>query len=222
MSLTAKHLASVVSTGKGRGVSNRSRCKTASASGATGNTQYVRKHILDLAPYTPIVPFEVLSGKDPAHRSSRFAFLLFSLAHGVDPTLSDVVLLGPFPPTPPSVVAEQLGRAPEDIVKLDANENPYGPPPGIFFIAFSIHAVSQSNRPRSLETDRACARFFHAEVAEALASLRFPHIYPDPESRGLRKALVRTPPPAHPPQPLSFHFHFVVLSEICTSLTCSI
>jgi histidinol-phosphate aminotransferase len=67
---------------------------------------------LDLAPYTPIVPFEVLS--------------------------------------------EQLGRSPEDIVKLDANENPYGPPP---------------------------------EVAEALSSLRFPHIYPDPESRALRKAL---------------------------------
>ena len=44
----------------------------------------------------------------------------------------------------------------EDIVKLDANENPYGPPP---------------------------------EVNEALGNMRFPHIYPDPESRVLRKAL---------------------------------
>lgn len=38
------------------------RCRAAN----TSNSQYVRKHILDLAPYTPIVPFEVLSGKPPA------------------------------------------------------------------------------------------------------------------------------------------------------------
>jgi histidinol-phosphate aminotransferase len=86
--------------------------RAADASSAPANARFVRKHIVDLAPYTPIVPFEVLS--------------------------------------------EQLGRAPEDIVKLDANENPYGPPP---------------------------------EVSEALASLKFPHIYPDPESRALRAAL---------------------------------
>ncbi len=44
-------------------------------------------HIADMAPYTPIAPFEVLS--------------------------------------------RQLGRAPEEIVKLDANENPYGPHPAV-------------------------------------------------------------------------------------------
>ncbi len=66
----------------------------------------------------------------------------------------------------------------EDIVKLDANENPYGPPP---------------------------------EVLKALGSLKFPHIYPDPESRQLRATLARnhsipmdqilvnTPPPPPPP-----------------------
>ncbi|CAI7813527.1 unnamed protein product, partial [Closterium sp. NIES-53] len=75
-------------------------------------TEFVRPHLLRLKPYTPIVPFEVLSA--------------------------------------------QLGRAPEDIVKLDANENPYGPPP---------------------------------EVREALGSLSFPHVYPDPESRQLRALL---------------------------------
>lgn len=76
------------------------------------NSRFVRKHILNLEQYTPILPFEILS--------------------------------------------EQYGRAPADIVKLDANENPYGPPP---------------------------------EVATALSTLRFPHIYPDPESRRLREAL---------------------------------
>lgn len=48
---------------------------------------FLRPHLLKLAAYTPIEPFEVLSAK--------------------------------------------LGRAPEDIVKLDANENPYGPPPEV-------------------------------------------------------------------------------------------
>lgn len=79
---------------------------------ACSPTQFLRPHLLQLAPYTPIEPFEVLSAR--------------------------------------------YGRSPQDIVKLDANENPYGPPP---------------------------------EVREALANMPFPHIYPDPETRRLRKAL---------------------------------
>lgn len=75
-------------------------------------TQFLRPHLLKLAAYTPIEPFEVLS--------------------------------------------KRYGRDPQDIVKLDANENPYGPPP---------------------------------EVRQALANMPFPHIYPDPETRQLRKAL---------------------------------
>jgi hypothetical protein len=75
-------------------------------------TQFLRPHLLKLAPYTPIEPFEVLSAR--------------------------------------------YGRSPQDIVKLDANENPYGPPP---------------------------------EVLQALSSMPFPHIYPDPETRQLRAAL---------------------------------
>ena len=47
----------------------------------------VRSHIAALEPYTPILPFEVLS--------------------------------------------ERLGRRPDEIIKLDANENPYGPSPGV-------------------------------------------------------------------------------------------
>ncbi|KAL0296946.1 UNVERIFIED_CONTAM: Histidinol-phosphate aminotransferase, chloroplastic [Sesamum radiatum] len=65
--------------------------------------------------------------------------------------------LSPYQPILPfEVLSTRLGRKPEDIIKLDANENPYGPPP---------------------------------EVFEALGSMRFPYIYPDPESRRLRAAL---------------------------------
>ncbi|TVU28197.1 hypothetical protein EJB05_19706 [Eragrostis curvula] len=77
----------------------------------TGDS-FIRHHLRSLAPYQPILPFEVLSAR--------------------------------------------LGRKPEDIIKLDANENPYGPPP---------------------------------EVATALGNLKFPYVYPDPESRHLRAAL---------------------------------
>lgn len=72
----------------------------------------IRSDLKDMEPYTPIVPFEVLS--------------------------------------------ERLGRLPSDITKLDANENPYGPSP---------------------------------MALEAIASGNWYHIYPDPDSRTLRKAL---------------------------------
>ncbi|KAM1514619.1 hypothetical protein COP2_014084 [Malus domestica] len=67
--------------------------------------------------------------------------------------------LSPYQPIFPfEVLSTRLGRKPEDIIKLDANENPYGPPP---------------------------------EVFEALGALKFPYIYPDPESRRLRAALAK-------------------------------
>eukprot|EP00238_Polyblepharides_amylifera_P006122 CAMPEP_0196574294 /NCGR_PEP_ID=MMETSP1081-20130531/4043_1 /TAXON_ID=36882 /ORGANISM="Pyramimonas amylifera, Strain CCMP720" /LENGTH=371 /DNA_ID=CAMNT_0041892277 /DNA_START=172 /DNA_END=1287 /DNA_ORIENTATION=- len=84
----------------------------AQSSESATSADFVRPHLKNLAAYTPIEPFEVLSAK--------------------------------------------LGRAPEDIIKLDANENPYGPPP---------------------------------EVLAALASMAYPHIYPDPENRQLRARL---------------------------------
>jgi len=67
--------------------------------------------------------------------------------------------LPPYTPIEPfEVLSARLGRDPSQIVKLDANENPYGPLP---------------------------------VVREALGKLDFPHIYPDPESRALRKSLAR-------------------------------
>jgi histidinol-phosphate aminotransferase len=67
--------------------------------------------------------------------------------------------LPPYTPIEPfEVLSERVGRDPSQIVKLDANENPYGPLP---------------------------------IVREALGKLDFPHIYPDPESRLLRKSLAK-------------------------------
>src|SRR5574339_496399 len=67
--------------------------------------------------------------------------------------------LPPYIPIEPfEVLSARIGRVPAQIVKLDANENPYGPLP---------------------------------IVREALGKLDFPHIYPDPESRALRKSLAR-------------------------------
>ena len=62
------------------------------------------------------------------------------------------------PIEPFEVLSKRLGRQPADIVKLDANENPYGPP---------------------------------EEVLQALGSMPFPNIYPDPETRQLRAALAQ-------------------------------
>jgi histidinol-phosphate aminotransferase len=65
--------------------------------------------------------------------------------------------LPPYTPIEPfEVLSTRIGREPSQIVKLDANENPYGILPA---------------------------------VRQALAEMDFPHIYPDPESRVLRKSL---------------------------------
>jgi histidinol-phosphate aminotransferase len=67
--------------------------------------------------------------------------------------------LPPYTPIEPfEVLSVRIGRDPSQIVKLDANENPYGPLP---------------------------------VVRAALGNLDFPHIYPDPESRALRKSLAK-------------------------------
>ena len=69
----------------------------------------------------------------------------------------DIATMEPYTPIFPfDVLAERLGRTPDEIIKLDANENPYGPSP---------------------------------KVKLALANLEYTHIYPDPESRVLRRGL---------------------------------
>ncbi|GAY39651.1 hypothetical protein CUMW_046070 [Citrus unshiu] len=78
--------------------------------------------------------------------------------------------LKPYQPILPfEVLSIQLGRKPEDIVKIDANENPYGPPPEASYLQHLSSFL----------------------VREALGQLKFPYIYPDPESRRLRAALAK-------------------------------
>ena len=87
-----------------------------------------------------------------AHAAAAMA--RFNAVHLIRP---DVATMEPYAPIFPfEVLAARLNRKKEDLVKLDANENPYGPAPG---------------------------------VPAALSSLRYAHIYPDPESRALRAAL---------------------------------
>ena len=69
----------------------------------------------------------------------------------------NIAQMEPYIPIVPfEVLSQRLGRDPQDIVKLDANENPYGPSP---------------------------------KALAALASGKYFHIYPDPESNELREAL---------------------------------
>jgi histidinol-phosphate aminotransferase len=67
--------------------------------------------------------------------------------------------LPPYTPIEPfEILSARIKRDPSQIVKLDANENPYGVLPA---------------------------------VRKALAEMDFPHIYPDPEARALRKSLAQ-------------------------------
>jgi len=86
----------------------------ATVSDVTGSARFVRSHLRELAPYTPIEPFDVLS--------------------------------------------ERLGRAPEEIVKLDANENPYGPPPEVVQVGAGLpftacHSSQFTNSGKAVQNE---------------------------------------------------------------------
>ena len=67
--------------------------------------------------------------------------------------------LPPYQPIEPfEILSQRLGLPMDRIIKLDANENPFGPSP---------------------------------QARQAIANLSFPHIYPDPENRALRKGLAQ-------------------------------
>lgn len=86
---------------------------------------FIRPDIAGMEPYTPIVPFEVLS--------------------------------------------ERLGRRPEDIVKLDANENPYGPSPRVQEALASAPYVHIYPDPQSTALRQALASQTGVPVENLLA-----------------------------------------------------
>jgi hypothetical protein len=90
---------------------------------------FIRPHLLKLAPYTPIEPFEVLSAK--------------------------------------------LGRRPEDIVKLDANENPYGPPPEVLAALGSLQFPHIYPDPESRKLRAALAEWNDVPIEHLLVRHTF-------------------------------------------------
>jgi histidinol-phosphate aminotransferase len=87
----------------------------------------IRPNIANLKPYTPILPFEILS--------------------------------------------QQLGRQPENIIKLDANENPYGPSPLVAEALAEAPYLHIYPDPESRELRQALADYTGLEAEYLLAGL---------------------------------------------------
>lgn len=88
-------------------------------------TDFVRPDIIAMKPYTPIVPFEVLSAR--------------------------------------------LGRRPSEIIKLDANENPYGPSPQVLAALAAGQFFHIYPDPESNELRQALSRYVHVPTERLMA-----------------------------------------------------
>lgn len=86
---------------------------------------FVRPDIIAMKPYTPIVPFEVLSAR--------------------------------------------LGRRPSEIIKLDANENPYGPSPQVLAALASGQFFHIYPDPESNELRQALSQYVHVPKERLMA-----------------------------------------------------
>ena len=84
----------------------------------------------------------------------------------------DVVAMEAYTPIVPfEVLSARLGRAPEAITKLDANENPYGPSPRALAALASSHAYHVYPDPESTALRRAIAAYTGAPVERLLAGM---------------------------------------------------
>jgi histidinol-phosphate aminotransferase len=84
----------------------------------------------------------------------------------------EVKALDPYHPVVPiELRAARMGRAPEDIIKLDANENPYGPPPQVLAALRNLDYIHLYPDPQTHFLREALAAFtgvpFDALVAGA-------------------------------------------------------
>jgi histidinol-phosphate aminotransferase len=71
------------------------------------------------------------------------------------------------PIEPFEILAQRLGRQPADIVKLDANENPYGPPPEVLSALGSMAFPNIYPDPESRRLREALSQW-HGVPAEHL------------------------------------------------------
>jgi histidinol-phosphate aminotransferase len=70
--------------------------------------------------------------------------------HTVDLVRPDIAIMEPYKPIFPfDVLAARLARDPSEIVKLDANENPYGPPPRVRAALSDLHYMHIYPDPQS-------------------------------------------------------------------------
>jgi histidinol-phosphate aminotransferase len=81
-----------------------------------------------------------------------------------------ILALPPYTPIEPfEVLSQRLGRAPEEIVKLDANENPYGPSPKVLKALAEIPFAHIYPDPESRALRAALASFTHVPMENLLA-----------------------------------------------------
>ena len=72
----------------------------------------------------------------------------------------DVAAMEPYTPIFPfEILAARLGQDPDDLIKLDANENPYGPPPGVRAALANLRDAHIYPDPLSRELRAALADF---------------------------------------------------------------
>ncbi len=80
--------------------------------------------------------------------------------HPADLIRPDIAMMEPYAPVFPfEVLAARLGRAPEAIVKLDANENPYGAPPCVQRALANLRYAHIYPDPESRALRAALSRF---------------------------------------------------------------
>ena len=74
------------------------------------------------------------------------------------------------PIEPFEILAQRLGREPKDIVKLDANENPYGPPPEVLAALGAMAFPNIYPDPESRRLREALAKWNNVPMEHLLVS----------------------------------------------------